>query len=114
MPTRTVPSALPGPLVVGGVAAVVGHEHGRDPTGKAFVLSGSRRLTGSLHQLADADGVLLRPGARLGLTGGLGPDVGDRLFGVGHDQGPAVGLGELDAVDEDDVAVPGPAPRWCA
>ncbi len=94
------------------VAQVVGHLHGAGPyrkrarrPGRTATRSPPRSVAGhrerQLHHLADPDGVLLGPGPGLGVAGGLGPDVGDRLLGIGDDEGPPVGLGDLDAVDQD-------------
>ena len=57
------------------------------------------------RQLADAPGVLLGQAPGLGVGVALGPDVGDRLLGVGQGQRPAVVVEDLHAVDQLDLAV---------
>ena len=62
--------------------------------------------------------MLRSPGPRFGIGRAFGPDVGQGLFGVGDDEDPAVGLGDLHPVDEPDRTVLhviaggiGPVPR---
>src|SRR5687768_14498545 len=60
---------------------------------------------GSAQQAADAPHVLVRSATGVAVAAGLGPDVGDRLLGVGQRQGPAVVVEHLHAVDEHELAV---------
>src|SRR4051812_28047345 len=66
-----------------------------------------QEVTGSAlsKHLADAAGVLLRQAAGLGVAVGLGPDVSDRLLGVGKHEHPTVVVEDLHAVDHHHLAV---------
>src|SRR6266581_4207275 len=56
------------------------------------------------EQLADLPGVLLSEVAGLCVTRAFGPDMRDRVLGIGQHQRPTVFVEHLDAIDRDQLS----------